>query len=133
VGIRTSTPTETLDVNGTLRVRNTPNGVSTDSLLVIRNGVVRKIAMPANNNPQSPGTCPNFLKASSHPYYLVFTSNGSIPNPNNPIVISGSTFNSSGTWTTGNIYYYSYTRINAGGFNINNFTVNFGSLTCVYN
>jgi hypothetical protein len=132
VGINTASPTETLDINGTLRVRNTPNGLPTDSLLVIRNGVVKKISMSSITQ-QNSGTCPNFLKNLSHPYYLVFSSNGSIPNPNSPIVISGSTFNSAGTWTTGNVYYYSYTRVSAGGFNINNFTVNFGSLLCVYN
>jgi len=44
VGVRTTTPTTTLDVNGTLNVRNMPIGTSIDSLMMYENGQVKTIA-----------------------------------------------------------------------------------------
>jgi len=44
VGIGTTTPTKTLDVNGTLNVRSMPIGTSVDSLMMYENGQVKTIA-----------------------------------------------------------------------------------------
>lgn len=133
VGIKTDKPKATLDVNGNLRVRQIPTGTSNDSILVVNNGFVRKIALSSITQPQNGGTCPNFVKNQSSGYYLLFKSSGSIQSPNNPLTINNLPFVSAGTWIQSNTYYYSYSGTSGQSLNINNFTVQFGSLTCVYN
>lgn len=130
VGINTTTPDETLTVNGTISIKDLPLGDSTDFLIVVdQNGKLKKISQSSlSSNHQ----CPSFIRSMSTGHYLVFTSSSSIPNPNDNIVIQGKTFISAGTWISNNTYYFTYTGIN-GAININNsFTVNFGTLSCNY-
>lgn len=133
VGVNTKNPTATLDVNGNVRVRQIPTGTTNDSILVVSNGYLRKIALSSVIQPQNAGTCPNFVKNQSNGYYLLFKSSASIQSPNNPLTINILPFVSAGTWIQSNTYYYSYSGTSGQPLNINNFTVNFGSLTCVYN
>ena len=132
VGINTTQPTKTLDVNGEQRIRIRPQGAITDSILVTNSlGEVRRLhinqLIQSSNN-----TCPDFVRTSSTGQYLLFSSLSSIQNPNNSIVIQGKNFVSAGTWINNNTYYYSYTSTN-GAININNsFTVNFGTTPCNY-
>lgn len=129
VGINTKNPTATLDINGNVRVRNISTGTSSDSIVVVNNGYLKKIAISSlqiNNN-----ICPN-LSNTSTGYYLLFTSTSSIPNPNNSLVISGKNFISAGTWISNNTYYYSYTNTSGIPININSFSVNFTGLHCTY-
>jgi len=132
VGVNTTSPSATLDVNGDLRVRQIPTVNATQYVLTVDdNGNVKKVAVSALNN--SNGTCPNFLKNQSSGYYLLFSSPSSIQNPNNPLVISGLNFVSAGTWIQNNTYYYSYSNTTGTSLNTNNFTVQFGNLACNYN
>lgn len=129
VGINTAQPTATLDVNGNLRIRKVLQGSVSDSILVINNGYVKKIALSQlqiSNN-----VCPN-LDSSSTGYYLLFKSTSSIPNPNNSLVISGKNFVSAGTWVNNNTYYYSYSNTSGQSINVNNFSVDFTNLHCTY-
>ena len=43
VGIHTNSPTDTLDINGTLRIRELPKAAKTDSVLTVNNGQVHKM------------------------------------------------------------------------------------------
>lgn len=130
VGINTQTPSAILDVNGDLRVRQIPTVNTAQYVLVVdNNGNVKKMALSAISN----GTCPNFLKSQSNGHYLLFSSSSSIPNPNDPLVISGLNFVSAGTWIQNNTYFYSWSNTTGTPLNINNFTVQFGNLTCNYN
>ena len=133
VGINTTTPVETLDVNGTLAVRNTPTATSNYSILVIDETTKQVKKISASTLSSNSGTCPNFLKTQSNGYYLLFSSPSSIPNPNNSLVINGLNFVSAGTWISNNTYYYSYSNTSGTALNINNFTVTFTTLTCSYN
>jgi len=130
VGINTKTPTATLDINGNLRARNVPAGAQNDSILVIRNGYIKKIAFSDLN---SSFTCPQFVKNQSSGFYLLFKSTGAIPNPNNMIQVNGLNWPSTGAWVDQNFYYYSWTNISGIPININSFTVNFGGHSCTYN
>lgn len=132
VGINTTTPTATLDVNGTTRLREVPTALTGYSVLVVdADGNVKKV--PASTFMQnSTTTCPNFMKSLSNPFYLLFSSSSSIPNPNNPLVINGLNFNSSGSWVQNNVYFYSWTNISGQPFVSGNFSITFGSQTCVY-
>lgn len=131
VGINTQTPTTTLDVNGNLRIRQLDNGNISDSILVVNNGKVKKIAVSDLMQPQN--SCPTFVKNQSTGFYLLFTSSSSIQNPNNSLTIQGKTFVSAGTWIANNTYYFSYSNTSGNSININNFVVNFGSQQCHYN
>jgi hypothetical protein len=128
VGIKTTNPTATLDVNGNLRVRNLPAGTPTDSILVTSNGYIKKIALSHTTS-----TCPDFLKTQSSPYYLLFKSSSGISSPNNNLLISNKTFVSAGTWIQNNLYYFSWSNTSGQPLNINNFTVQFGNISCIYN
>lgn len=130
VGINTKNPEATLDVNGNLKVRNVPTGSAQDSILVIRNGIVKKIALPMSLNS---GTCPNFLKDQSSGYHIKFSSSASVPNPNNPLTIQGKNFNPAGQHVNNNTYFFAWTNTTGQPININNLTVNFSGLTCTYN
>jgi hypothetical protein len=133
VGINTPQPTAMLDVNGNGRIRKVPTGLVTDSILVVNNGFIRKIAI-SSLNLNNQGTCPNLIRNQSNPWYLLFSSTGSIPNPANPLVINNLNFVNAGNWIQGNTYYYSWTNVSGQPLTIvNNFTVNFGSLQCTYN
>lgn len=130
VGINTTTPTKTLDVNGEMRIRIVPQGDTTDNILVVDSqGNIRKL--PISSLQVTNSMCPN-LHNTSTGYYLLFTSTSSIPNPNNSLVISGKTFVSAGTWISNNTYYYSYTNTSGQPININSFSVDFTNLHCTY-
>lgn len=132
VGVNTTQPSATLDVNGDLRVRQVPTVNTANYVLVVDNdGNVKKMLVSALSN--SNGTCPNFLKNQSNGHYLLFGSPFSVQNPNNPLVISGLNFVSAGIWIQSNTYYYSYSNTTGTPLNINNFTIQFGNLTCNYN
>ena len=45
VGIGTSAPTQTLDLNGTMNIRNAPTGTSVDSVLMLENGQVKSVSV----------------------------------------------------------------------------------------
>lgn len=132
VGINTINPTAKLDINGNLRVRNLPAGSATDSILVVNNGYVKKIAISSLSI--NTHKCPNFLKSQSSQYVIFFSSSSSIPNPSDPLVISGKNFASGYSYIQNNTYYYSWTNVSGQPLNINNFMVNFGGvLLCNYN
>lgn len=129
VGINTSSPTETLDIDGSLRVRNIQQGNSTDFILVADgDGVIKKVLLA--NLLQN--DCPIFIRSESSPYYLKFKSASSIQNPNSALTIEGINFVSAGTWIENNTYYYSYSNTSGQPLNINQFTVNFGNKQCNY-
>lgn len=132
VGVNTTSPEQTLDVNGTMAIRTVPVTTSNYSVLVIDETTkqVKKVSLSTLN--ASMGTCPNFVKSQSNGYYLLFSSPSSIPNPNNSLVINGLNFAWAGTWTSNNTYYYSYTNTSGTPLNINNFSVTFTSITCNY-
>lgn len=129
VGINTTTPTETLDVNGTLRIRNINENNCVEWILVADNsGVIKKMKISELLN-----ICPTLDRNQSNGNYLLFYSNSSIPNPNNLITINNINFISSGSWISNNIYYFSFTKINGSTLNLNkNFTVFFDNLKCTY-
>ena len=131
VGINTQTPTETLDVNGSLRVRDVQEGSLTDSILVVNeDGVVRKISLSILI--QDTSKCPNLVRNASNGYYLLFESDNSVNKPNDAITIGESRFISAGTWIEGNKYYFSYTKVVGNPINLDNFTVDFNGQTCKY-
>lgn len=67
VGINTNAPTAQLDVNGDLRVRNIPAGVSTDELLVANStGNVRKLPLKITDTWQAIGN--TNISTTSHAY-----------------------------------------------------------------
>lgn len=131
VGINTTTPTATFDVNGNVRIRQIPNGNISDSILVVNNGNIRK--MPAYALTQSQNSCPNFLRSQSSGYNLYFSSPSSVPNPNNPLTIQGKNFAPNQAYITGNTYFYGWSNTTGQPININNLTVNFSGLICNYN
>ena len=131
VGINTTSPTETFDINGTLRVRNVPEGAVEDYILVVDNGgVVKKI--PLSSLSQNSFKCPNLVRKSSSGYYLLFESESSINKPNDAVTIDDKRFISAGTWIENNTYYYSYTNTFGKPIDINEFTVNFSGQICKY-
>jgi hypothetical protein len=104
VGINTTNTTATLDVNGNFRIRQIPQGTTNDSILVVSNGHVRKIAMSVVISPSTnTNTCPIFIKDQSNGHYLLFKSSNSIQSPNNPLTINNLPFVSAGTWIQSNI------------------------------
>jgi len=127
VGIQTTNPTATFHVNGNVKLKAS-QGLPTDSILVIRNNEVLKIASSSLIS----GKCPSFKYAQSSGYSLVFTSTESIPNPNNSLTIEGKNFVSSGAYINSNLYYFQYSNTTGQAININTFTVNFSGLICNY-
>lgn len=53
VGIGTVNPTQSLDVNGQVRIRTINSGAATDSLLVVNGGVVKSVSRSATVNTQT--------------------------------------------------------------------------------
>ena len=127
VGINTTTPTATLHVNGNLKIKAS-NGLGSDSILVIRDKEVFKIAASSVTS----GQCPNFLKSQSSGYHIKFSSPASVPNPNNALNIQGKNFNAAGSSIYNNTYFYSWSNTTGQAININNMTVNFSGLICNY-
>lgn len=130
VGIGTTKPTARLHVYGKLKI-NTDEGLPTDSILVIRNKEIMKIAVSSLNISNS-GTCPNFLKNQSNGYNVYFSSPSSVPNPNNALNIQGKNFAPTSAFILNNTYYYSWSNTTGQPININNMTVNFSGLICNY-
>lgn len=132
VGVNTTSPSATLDVNGDLRVRQIPTVNTANYVLVVDDsGNVEKMALSSLNS--SNGTCPNFLKNESSGYYIKFSSPSSVPNPTSNLTIQGKNFTPAGASIQNNTYYFSWSNTTGTAININNFTVNFGNLTCNYN
>lgn len=129
IGINNSCPTATIDINGNARIRQIPEGISSDSILVTNNGFIRKITF--SNIVMSSQVCPT-LDNESNAYYLKFYSSSSIPNPNNPITVSGLNFGGAGTWVENNKYYFTYTNTSGQPLNVNDFSVMFGTKKCDY-
>lgn len=131
VGIQTTTPTETLDVNGTFRTRDIPL-VTTAEYVIVTNadGVHRKVLLSSLT--QNPGTCPNFLLNQSSGYHIKFSSPSSVPNPNNALTIQGKNFIPAGASISNNTYFYSWSNTTGQAINIDNMTVNFSGLICTY-
>lgn len=133
VGINTTTPQQTLDVNGTVRIADLPLGDSNDYLVVVDNtGKLKKI--PVSLLQQVNNSCPYLVKSSSDGYYLVFTaSTALIANPNDPITVQGKNFNSAGTWISNNTHFYTYTNTTGQPIDLNiQFNITFGTFTCTY-
>lgn len=137
VGINTVSPTNTLDINGDLRIRNILNSeVATNTyiLIVDEYNVVKKILLSSIlNTPIVDSKCPQFIANKSNPYYIEFKAEGYLTNPNDPIKANGLTFVSAGTYIENNTHYYTYTNISGQPLDINNFSVLFGTHTCNYN
>lgn len=135
VGINTTTPTKTFDVNGETRLRVRPQGTISDSLLVTdTSGNVRRLAINQLQLSNNSGTCPNFLKSQSSGYHIKFSSPSSVPNPQDNLTIQGKNFNQAGQSIVNNTYYFSWSNTTGQPININNMTVIFGGvLTCIYN
>lgn len=131
VGIQTTTPTETLDVNGTFRTRDIPL-VNTAEYVIVTNadGVHKKVLL--SSLVQNSGTCPNFHRNESSGYYIKFSSPSSIPNPTSPLNIQGKNFTPAGASISNNTYFYSWSNTTGQAININNMTVNFSGLVCTY-
>lgn len=133
VGINTTTPTATLHVMGNLKIKAS-QGAVTDSILVIRNNEVMKVAVSEYYVMQPvQSVCPDLQRSQSSGYHLLFKSNSSIENPNSAITIQGISFVSAGTWISNNEYFFSYSNTTGTPLNINSpFTVSFGSQICEY-
>lgn len=129
VGINTTTPSATLDVMGNLKL-NAQSTTSADSILVIQNREIKKIAL---SSIQNNGTCPNFHKQQSSGHYLLFSSPSSINNPTSNLTIQNKNFVSAGAWISNNTYFYSWSNTTGQSININNLSVNFSGLNCNYN
>ena len=127
VGINTSSPTETLDVNGTVRIRNLPTVSTADSILVTQNGIIKKVSI----SNLFALKCPK-MSEKSNPHYLLFYSDSSIPNPNNSISVMDLEFVSAGTWIENNLYYFSYSNKSGKPLVLKEFLVNFSGVNCVY-
>ncbi|WP_374440461.1 hypothetical protein [Epilithonimonas sp.] len=85
VGINTSEPTKTLDINGHLQVRNIEEIPTAIYLLATdEQGNVFKVKLSSLTQQQS--NCPEFLKSESNPYYLKFRSKNALNYPNNSIL-----------------------------------------------
>lgn len=133
VGINTTEPTKTLDVNGTVRVRDIPLLTNKYVLLSDEEGNLTKILLSDLFTTTPDNKCPQFIPNGSGPYYIKFKGGGYVTNPNDPIKVNGLTFNGAGSWVENNITYYTYTNVSAQPLNINNFSVLFGSNRCNYN
>ena len=129
VGINTTNPTATFHVNGNVKIENIPDGFVSDSILVIHNKEVRKIALSSLNI--NVGVCPKLDKTSSS-YHLLFHSEYSIPKPNNSLQIQGLNFTGAGTWISNNTYFYSYSNTTGTPLNLTSFSVDFNGLKCNY-
>ena len=130
VGINTTSPTATIDVNGTARVRNLPTVVD-ETYIIVSNeeGDLKKMKLSDIQK----NTCPNFNEEKSNCYYLLFYSEGSITKPNDMIQINNLPFKSAGTWIENNWYYFSYTNVNGKPLDITkSFEVNFNGIKCNY-
>ena len=134
LGINTTTPQATLDINGNVIIRNLPIGTVEDTILVIRNGEIMKV--PASYYQYTPPTnCPILItgQGQSNGYLLKFKSNVAILNPSASLVIDSKTFQPAGNWTAGNNYFYTYTNVSGVPLNINvPFNVNFSGQICNY-
>jgi hypothetical protein len=76
--------------------------------------------------------CPNFLKDQSNPYYILFSNSVGIHSSGQPKIINGLQFVDAGHWTNSGIHYASWTNTSGQPLDINNFTIQFGSLTCTF-
>lgn len=140
VGINTTLPTKTLDVNGEMRIREIPAGDSSDMILVVdQEGNIRKMPLPQSSpspiTPVTPsGSCPNFERNQSSGYYLLFKSDSSVPNPNSPLSINNTNFTSAGAYILNNNYFYSWSNTTGNALNIGQpFTVYFSpTMSCQY-
>lgn len=129
VGINTTDPKATLDVNGNLRLKIEEAGKTEDFILMIDSeGFVKKIPFSA----VSVGSCPSFLRSESSPNYLKFSSSSSIKNPNNAVMVSELNFVSAGTWIQNNTYFFTYSNTTGTALNIASFSVEFGPQKCNY-
>lgn len=134
VGINTTEPTNTLDINGDLRIRNILNSQvanNTYILIVDEHNVVKKILLSSLFTIQDE-KCPQFIYNKSNPYYIVFKAEGYLTNPNDPIKANNLNFVSAGTYIENNTTYYTYTNTSGSPLNIDNFTVVFGTNKCNY-
>lgn len=129
VGVNTTNPKATLDINGDLRVRLLTQGSESDSIVVVRDGYLKKISISSIIEKEV--KCPDFMFDKSNSHYILFKSFSSIPNPNNSLLIDNKIFVSSGSWISNNIYYYSYSST-MGAINKNDFDVFFGAKKCEY-
>lgn len=135
VGINTVKPKQTLDVNGRIRSKIIDT-LKIDSVVVTSNRLQYKIHIKdliADYIQTSNNKCPRLNRVQSNEYYVLFDSNSSLPLPNTNITIENLNFTFSGSWTSNNIYYYSWSNSSGIQLNINkNFTVDFNGLTCQY-
>ena len=134
VGNNTTEPTNTLDINGDLRIRNILNSQvanNTYILIVDEHNVVKKILLSSLFTVQDE-KCPQFIYNKSNPYYIVFKAEGYLTNPNNPIKVNNLSFVSAGTYIENNITYYTYTNTSGQPLDITNFSVLFDTHTCNY-
>lgn len=137
VGINTTEPKFTLQVNGTIGVTDLPI-VETAEYLVVwipnadpqKSGQFGRIKLSSIIQVQS--DCPEFVKAESNPFFVNFRSVKSLVLPSGNILINGLSFTPSGQWVENGIHYYSWSNTSGQPLNINDFTVNFGSQTCKY-
>lgn len=131
VGINTTTPTKTLDVNGEMRIRTLPTGNNTDQILVVDNlGNVKKVSLSLIQTTNC--TCPTFLKSQSSGYHIKFSSSSSVPNPTSSLTIQGKNFTYAGAHISNNMYFFSWSNITGQPINIDNFSVTFTNYTCIY-
>ncbi len=132
VGINTTEPTKTLDINGDLRVRDIPLLSNKYVLLADDNGNITKVLLSDLFTTTPDNSCPQFIYNKSNPYYIVFKASGYLSNPNDPIKANNLNFVSAGTYIENNITYYTYSNISGQPLDINNFTAIFGIHQCTY-
>lgn len=139
VGINNKAPQATLHISknplietdkGNIKLDEVETGSVSDSILVWSNKIVKRVS--SADFLASSSKCPMFIKSQSNPYYLLFNSSSSIPNPNNPLTIQGFNFVSAETSIRNNVYIYAYTNRSGQPLNINQLSVNFGGKNCNY-
>lgn len=129
VGINTTQPTTTLDVNGNIRIREMETVTSAKYMIVTdSDGVFKKMLMPTAVTDD----CPEFLKAESNTHYVKFKTLKSLILESDKIMINGLSFTQSGHWVENQVHYYSWTNTSGQPLNINSFSANFGNQTCNY-
>lgn len=99
VGINNKEPQATLHISknplvatdkGNIKLDEVETGSVSDSILVWSNKIVKRVS--SSDFLANASKCPMFIKSQSNPYYLLFNSSSSIPNPNNPVTIQGLNF-----------------------------------------
>lgn len=108
VGINTSEPTKTLDINGNLRVRDIQE-VSTAIYLLATDEQGNVFKVKLSSLTQQESNCPEFLKSESNPYYLKFRSKNALNYPPESLVINGLNFTQAGYWIENGYHYYTWT------------------------